>query len=74
MVNFPTSYAAPGSTMPTRAANQRRIVPSSAADKREANAIDRRLTKDRRGGRVAKQVMDRRSGSERRRSTINFSV
>lgn len=74
MVNFPTSYAAPSTIMPTRTANQRRIVLSRAADKREAYAIDRRLTKDRRGGRVAKQVMNRRSGSERRRSTISFSV
>jgi hypothetical protein len=74
MVNFPTTYAAPSSTTSTKTDNQRRIVPSSAADKRETRDIDRRLSRDRRGRRGAKQVMDRRFGPERRRSSISFSV
>ncbi|ARN75776.1 hypothetical protein [Oceanicoccus sagamiensis] len=74
MVNFPTTYTAPSATAPRKASSQRRIVPSSAADKRETRDIDRRLNRDRRGRRGSKQVMDRRSGPERRRSTISFSV
>lgn len=72
MVNFPTNYTPSGASMPTRAT--RRVVPSSPADKRETYSQDRRLGKDRRGRANTQAVMDRRSGSERRRSTINFSV
>ncbi|MCP3908458.1 MAG: hypothetical protein GY712_10635 [Oceanicoccus sp.] len=74
MVNFPTTYATPSSTAPSKTANQPRVVQSSATGKREAGAIDRRLNRDRRGRSSAKQVMDRRSGPERRRSSISFNV
>ena len=74
MVNFPTTYAAPASTAPAPTTGQRKIIASSAAGKREARDIDRRLTSDRRSDAGTKPVVDRRSGSERRRCTINVSV
>ena len=74
MVNFPTTYAAPSSKAPAPATGQRRIVASSAAGKREVRDAERRLTSDRRSDAGTQPVMDRRSGSERRRCTINVSV
>lgn len=74
MVNFPPTLPV-GHTAPhSRPAISRRIVPSSAADKRETHSTDRRLLRDRRDRRGQAQIMDRRSGPERRRSSINFCV
>ncbi|WP_101757087.1 hypothetical protein [Oceanicoccus sp. KOV_DT_Chl] len=75
MINFPVNNAVntPASSSLAKA-NSRRIVPSSAADKRDILAADRRFKRDRRGRRGSKQVMDRRAGADRRRSSIDFSV
>ena len=73
MVNFPPLPIG-SSAQPLKRHKTRRIVPSTAADKREDQDLDRRLKRDRRGRRGEQQVMDRRSGSNRRRSSINLSV
>ena len=76
MINLPpvntpsTTPAQPSGLKPTR-----RVVPSTAADKRESFATDRRRAWDRRSRRGGKKmVMDRRCGPERRRASIDLSV
>ncbi len=75
MVNFPTTTS-PINVTPTSASpSTRHIVPSRAPEKRESRPVDRRAFQGRRGRRgAAKHVMDRRSGPERRRSSIDLSV
>lgn len=51
-----------------------RVLASPGADNRQFKASDRRFKIDRRGRRASQQVVDRRTGSERRRSIIDFSV
>ena len=53
---------------------KQRVMASSGADNRQFRASDRRFKMDRRGRRASQQVVDRRTGSERRRSTIDLSV
>lgn len=74
MVNFPPTLPVGHIAPNSKATRSRRIVPSSAADRHETHSIDRRLLRDRRDRRGKAQIMDRRSGPERRRSSINFSV
>ena len=75
MINFPVNNGvATPVTSSAGQARSRRIVPSSAADKREVLVSERRLKRDRRDRRGQKQVMDRRAGNDRRRSVIDFSV
>ena len=74
MVNFPPTTPINTSTPTTWKGPTRRIVPSSAADKRETRALERRRMRDRRSRSGAKQVMDRRYGLERRRSSIDLSI
>lgn len=74
MVNFPPTIPVGSSARTVETSRNTRIVPSSAADKRETRAIDRRRMYDRRARRSARQIMDRRSGPERRRASIDLSV
>lgn len=75
MVNFPTTTSPINVTPTPQSPGTKQIVPSRAPTKREARAVDRRAFIDRRGRRGAdKRVMDRRSGPERRRSSIDLSV
>ena len=75
MVNFPTTTSPINATPTDQSPGSPQIVPSRAAAKREAHAIDRRAFVGRRARRGAdKRVMDRRSGPERRRSSIDLSV
>ncbi len=74
MVNFPTTIVPITGTTTSRKGSARRVASSTAAENRETHSIDRRTRRDRRSRRGQKQIMDRRSGPERRRSTIDFSV
>lgn len=74
MVNFPTTIVSTAGTVTTRKGSARRVASSTAAEKREARSIERRTRRDRRSRRGQKQIMDRRHGADRRRSTIDFSV
>ncbi len=74
MVNFPPTIPV-GQTPPSvKKNNDRRIVPTIAADKKQSVLTDRRGVRDRRSRRRLKQIMDRRSGADRRRSSINLSI
>ena len=76
MVNFPTTTSPINATPTVQSPSSPQIVPSRpATTKREEHTIDRRASVRRRGSRGAdKRVMDRRSGPERRRSSIDLSV
>ena len=74
MVNFPPTIPVSNTTPTTWKGPSHRIVPSSATDKRETRMLERRRMRDRRSRRGAKQVMDRRYGLERRRSSIDLSI
>ena len=75
MINFPINRrnVTPVSTTAERT-QAKRLVPSSASEKRETATSERRLRHDRRRRRSQKQIMDRRLGVDRRRSRIDFSV
>ncbi len=74
MLHFPT-ISPPGSPSSTaRQPTNRRANPTGGADKREAVAVDRRRLRDRRTRRGARQIMDRRSGTDRRRASIDLSI
>ena len=74
MVDFTsiTPGRAPGRLKPY--SSNRRTKETVAAEQREGEISDRRRKRDRRSGGGAKQVMDRRSGLERRRPRIDLSV
>lgn len=74
MVNFPSINPVGSSAVPVKKTASRKVYQSTAAEKREMLAVDRRRHNDRRQRRSAKQVMDRRSGMERRRSSIDLSI
>ena len=75
MVNFPSTLPVGSAAVPVRKSTVRRVTESTAAEKREAAAVDRRRRKDRRSRRGAgKWVMDRRTGADRRRSSIDLSI
>ena len=74
MVNFPPTLPVGSVTGTIKNSSTRRTTPSNATQKREMQYSDRRRMQDRRGRRGAKQVMDRRSGPERRRTSIDLSV
>lgn len=63
-------------TPPTNSAvpSKQRVVASAGADRRHYRSNDRRFKLDRRGRRASSQIIDRRTGSERRRSIIDLSV
>ena len=74
MVNFPTTQPVGSITKPAIKSKTSEVVPSNAAVTRQLKMAERRRRQDRRGRRGAKQVMDRRSGPERRRSSISINV
>lgn len=74
MVNFPTSQPVGSINKPAIKSKTLQVAPSNAAATRQLKMTDRRRQQDRRGRRGAKQVMDRRSGPERRRSSISIKV
>lgn len=74
MVNFPPTQPVGSGATPVNKPSVRRINQSTAARKRQASAVDRRRMNDRRRSRGAKQIMDRRTGLDRRRSSIDLSV
>ncbi|MEH6556850.1 MAG: hypothetical protein V7459_03135 [Oceanicoccus sp.] len=75
MVNFPTTTSPINVTPTPQSPRSRQIVPSRAPGNRDKGPVDRRAFLDRRDRRGAtKRVMDRRSGPERRRSSIDLSV
>ena len=75
MVNFPPTLPVGSAARPvSKPATNRSVSQSGAAKKREVYVSDRRRSKDRRSRRGVKQIMDRRSGGDRRRSTIDLSV
>lgn len=74
MVNFPSVNPVGSAAIPARKSTTRKVSESTAAEKREILAVDRRRRNDRRQRRGAKQIMDRRSGMERRRSSIDLSI
>lgn len=75
MVNFPTNTSPINATPVPQSPGSRQIVPSRAPEKRELRPVDRRAFIDRRARRAAaKRIMDRRSGPERRRASIDLSV
>ena len=74
MVNFPPLLPVGSQTHTVQRNSLRRTIPSSGAEKREARPQDRRRMRDRRARRGSKQLMDRRNGPERRRSSIDLSV
>lgn len=73
MINFPPTLPA-SSQISVRRPTTRRIVPSAAADRRTARALDRRLQDRRRNRNIAQKIIERRAGAERRRSSIDLSV
>ncbi len=73
MINFPPTIPVGSTAHTIKKTPTQRIAPSSATDKRETR-LDRRRMSDRRSRRGSKQVMDRRYGLERRRSSIDLSV
>lgn len=75
MVNFPPTQPLGSAAVPvSRPVTNRSVAQANATKKREAYAADRRRRKDRRTQRGVKQIMDRRTGGDRRRSTIDLSV
>lgn len=74
MINIPPTLPASSQITVRRQPATRRIVPSAAADRRTAQALDRRLNDRRRNRNIAQKIMDRRAGPERRRSSIDLSI
>lgn len=74
MVNFPTTLRTGSAATPVTKPTVARVKQSVAAEKRQAFVVDRRRMTDRRSRRQAKQVMDRRTGIDRRRSNIDLSI
>lgn len=73
MINFPPTLPT-SSQIQVKRPSTRRIVPSAAADRRTAQALDRRLQDRRRNRNIAQKIIDRRAGPERRRSSIDLSI
>ena len=74
MINFPPNRPIDRPADSGLNRRTRRAAPSSATVKRESTAVDRRGLRDRRSRKGAQQVIDRRTGAERRRASIDFSV
>lgn len=75
MVNFPPTLPVGSAATPVaKPAAHQRVTQSTAAAKRQAFVADRRRMNDRRARRHSKQIMDRRSGIDRRRSSIDLSI
>lgn len=74
MVNFPPTNPVGSAATPVNKPTVRRVNQSTAAANRQASAVDRRRMNDRRMRRGSKQIMDRRTGMDRRRSSIDLSV
>ncbi|MGK0499995.1 MAG: hypothetical protein ACJAYG_001640 [Oceanicoccus sp.] len=74
MVNFLTTSPIVTTTKSSGYTSTRKVVPSMATDRQHPRPLDRRARWDRRARRGSQQVMDRRFGLERRRSSIDFSV
>jgi hypothetical protein len=75
MINFYPNLPVGSSSQPTPKTQANLVAPSNATNNnREMHIRERRAMHNRRTPRDGKQVIDRRSGPERRRSTISFSV
>ena len=75
MINLPPiRRMSPASTTVTDRNRQTSVTSTASTSRRQAVASDRRYRHDRRTRRGEKQVMDRRTGMDRRRSAISFKV
>ena len=75
MINYPPLLPVGSNANPVKKKSSRRVVAASATDKRKAHLQeDHRRMRDRRTRRGAKQLVDRRTGPERRRPSIDLSV
>ncbi len=74
MVNFYPTNPVGSAATPVKKQATRPAAPPNPTDNREALAVDRRRQGDRRRRRNAPRIMDRRTGADRRRSRIDYSV